>query len=201
MFVSDAANWWLSAFLAPTEISQPVNNSVIGCFVRARSKQITRFSKRLEPERKLATTALKSWSQMASYVALPTRNLDDQKPSNSLVNGGESCSTTCEHSWGTTASPQAHIYRVWLKRHRGAHSQHIAQGTHTHAVCCLASLCYVCPACLSLWYRQNQQYCQCQQSNSCKTSLAAMKSRYELPPIKISALEVAWRVTYQAGTG
>lgn len=90
---------------------------------------------------------------MASYVAFPTRNLDDQKPSNSLVNGGESRSTTCEHSWGTTASPQAHIYRVWLKRHSLLAEEPTAgtqfkkhTHTNTHTVSSLASIHHVCPA-------------------------------------------------------
>lgn len=55
MFVSYAGKWWLSAFLDATEISQPVNYNAIGCVVRERNKQITRFSKSLEPERKLAS--------------------------------------------------------------------------------------------------------------------------------------------------
>lgn len=124
---------------------------------------------------------------MASYVALPTRNLDDQKPSNSLVNGGESHSTTCEHSWGTTASPQAHIYRVWLNRHRGAHSQHIAQGTHTHthAVYCLALLSYDCPDNLLCNIDRISTIVNVSSPTPVKQRrLATMKSWQEQPPIK-----------------
>lgn len=121
-----------------SEICQPVNNRVIGCFVSVWSKQIPHFNKRLAPEKKLAWTTTASCSSPPG-ILLTKSHLT---PSSMVVRA------TRPHV-SIPGAPRLRRELVFIvcvvkMPQRSLYSQHIAEGAHTQE-CTFTSHCRSSP--------------------------------------------------------